>query len=235
MANRLWREQLDQELKRRALPAAYRIRLLEEMYDHQLDMEASLMSMDALSAGSIETRLGDPCVIATQAATVYRRNFVQRRPLVCFVLGPLLGFPIAFIALLTLGFPLANWLLGLVGLDRESLAASPQTVNATMHLVAWCLRLVPFAAAAWFFVYLAKRGKQDYRWPIVAILLITLFAAGFHAQVLEKLSGSQGNFSVGLSFPISGPIAYLQAAIPLALAGYVFLRRKSYGPPQLAS
>lgn len=235
MPSRLWREQLEKELRRRALPAAYRLRLIEELADHQLDMEARLMSMDALTAGSIESRLGDPRLIAKEAATVYRRNFVQRRPLICFVAGPLVGFPIAFIATLALGFPLINGALGLVGLDMEALAASPQTVNRLMHGFAWCLRLIPFAAAALFFVYLAKRARQDYRWPIVAILLVSLLAAGFHAQVVDKLSGAQGNFSVGLSFPISGPMAYLQVAAPLALAVYVFLRRKTYGSAQLAS
>ena len=230
-----WREQLDKELRRRALPAAYRQRLIEELLDHQLDLEDSQMSMEALSPSSVETRMGDPRMIATQAAKVYRRNFVQRRPLICFVFGPLIGFPVALIGAMALGFPLTEWLLGVFGVEMDSILADPAVANRALHTFAWCLRLIPFAVAAFFFVYLARRGKQDYRWSLVAVLLVTLIAASFHAQVADKIGNGQGNFSVGLSFPITSPLAYLQVAAPLVIALFAYLRRKDHSPAQLAS
>lgn len=229
-----WRKELDKELRRRALPAAYRLRLIEELSDHQLDMEATAMSMDALSTGSIETLIGDPRTIATQAAQVYRRNFVQRRPLICFVLGPILGFPAAIILTLALGIPLTDWVLGLFGVHMESLLDDPAIANRVLHSFAWLMRLVPFAAASTFFVYLAQRSKQDYRWAVLAVLLVTLFAAAFQAQVVDKIGGGEGGFSLGLSFPISTPIAYLQVAAPLAIALYAYLRRDNHKMAQLA-
>ncbi len=229
-----WREQLDQELRRHALPAAYRLRLLEELLDHQLDMEDSLMSMDALAPSTIESRMGDPRTIATQAAKVYRRNFVQRRPVLCFVAGPLIGFPVALIGLMALCFPLTEWLLSLIGIGFDSLLTDPISVNRAFHAFAWCLRLIPFAAAAVFFVYLARRAKQDYRWSLVAVLLITILAASFHAQVADKIGAAQGNFSVGLSFPMTGSMAYLQVAAPLAVALFAYYRRKDHSTAQLA-
>jgi hypothetical protein len=229
-----WRNQLEAELQRQALPAAYRQRLSEELLDHQLDLEASPMSMDAVATGSLESRLGDPRTIATQAAKVYRRNFVQRRPLICFVFGPLIGFPVALIGAMALGFPLTEWALGVFGVQMDSILADPAIANRALHAFAWFLRLIPFAAAAFFFVYLARRGKQDYRWSLVAVLMVTLIAASFHAQVADKIGDGQGNFSVGLSFPITTPLAYLQVAAPLAIAVFAYLRRKDHSPAQLA-
>jgi hypothetical protein len=230
-----WRNRLEGELRRQALPATYRQRLLQELNDHQLDMETHQMSMDALAAGSVETRLGEPRAIAAQAAKVYRRNFVQRRPLICFVVGPLVGFPVALIGAMAVGFPLTAWILGAIGIDLDSYLADPAVLNLAIHTLAWCLRLIPFAAAAWFFVYLARRSKQDYRWSLVAVLLVTLIAASFNAQVVDKIGTNQGNFSVGLSLPITSPLAYLQVAAPLGIALFAFLRRNDHSPAQLAN
>lgn len=232
-----WREQLDRELRRRALPAGYRIRLIEELLDHHLDCQLerkdSPMSMDALVPSSIDARIGDPRTIAAQAVQVYRRNFVQRFPLLCFVAGPLIGFPIALIGAMALGVPLTEWLLSLMGIEFDSLLTDPVSVNRAFHTFAWSLRLVPFAVAAVFFVFLARRAKQDYRWSLVAVLLVTILAASFHAQVADKTSAAQGNFSIGLSFPMSGPIAYLQVAAPLAVALFAYFRRKDHSSAQL--
>jgi hypothetical protein len=229
-----WREQLNRELRSRSLPAAYRRRLLEELLEHQFDMEVSDMSMDVLAPATLEKRLGDPRVIAKAAAEVYRRNFVQRQPLLCFVAGPLLGFPAAVVCVMALGIPLVGWILGIFGLEMDSFADDPIAANRAFHAFAWALRLVPFAFAAAFFVFLARRSKQDYRWSLVAVLLITLLAASFHAQVADKIGTAKGNFSVGFSFPMTAPIAYVQVAAPLAIALYAFLRRKDAESTQFA-
>lgn len=233
MSLRPWHDHLAGELKRQALPESYCERLLEELADHQLDLEENLMSMDALVNSAIEHRLGDPKVIAAQASKSYRRNFAQRWPLICFVLGPLVGFPIAIAALVASGILIGEAVFPWLGLD--AFFSDPAVANRAIHTFAWSLRLVPFIAGSLFFVYLARRTRQDWRWSILAVLLVTLLAISFQASVVDKSGPSEGQFSLGLSLPITSPIAYLQAAGPLGIAAVAFLRRKSTSRMQLAS
>src|SRR3954471_8394018 len=90
------REELERELRRQRLPAAYIARLLSELDDHYEDLvEERSTSMGAarkLQTGQEhwDERLGNPTQLALFAAEQYRaRSFWGRHPVVTFVLGPL--------------------------------------------------------------------------------------------------------------------------------------------------
>lgn len=232
MSHPLWLDQLSRELKRRSLPEAYCARLLEELTDHQLDLEEQQMSKDALASPALEHSLGDPQHIAAQAAKACRRHFAQRWPVLCFIVGPLLGFPISLVALLVIGLNGAEALFAATG--WESPLQDPSLANLAIHTFAWTLRVLPFAAGAFFFAYLGKRSQQDWRWSLLAVLIITLLAISFHAQVADRVGTTPGQFSLGLSLPMSSPLAYLQALCPLSIAVLVVLKRKRQSPLSLA-
>ena len=83
MPHRNWSERVDDELARRGVPARFRRRLLAELRDHADDLtdgEGLTMTDDELNA-----RLGDPEILAAQAAEEYRRTrWTSRHPLLMF-------------------------------------------------------------------------------------------------------------------------------------------------------
>lgn len=226
---RKWREELKGALDRQRVPPPWRDRLIEELEDHLSDLKENTMSMNARIGPSAEERLGMPQELAAAAATEYRRlGFLARRPLLTYVVGPLLVVPVLFIA----------WLLASMTLVGGAAAAAATLFDLPSQepfpggeLIALgttlSFRFVPFALAAWLFCSLARRHSQDWRWTIVACAMIGIFAALLVATVQAATPSAQGMLTVGVALPPQGYLAPFQALAPLAI-GALFLWRAKY-------
>lgn len=95
MLHRPWTERVEDELSRRGVPARYRRRLLAELRDHVEDLKEEVMMQ---TEDALDARLGDPEILAAQAAEEYRRTrWASRHPLLVFGLLP---FPVTLLVVI---------------------------------------------------------------------------------------------------------------------------------------
>src|SRR3954467_12036831 len=150
------REELEHELRRQRLPAAYVGRLLSELDDHYEDLvEERSTSMGAARKLQTEQenwdqRMGNPAQLAVFAAEQYpARSFWGRHPLMTFVFGPL---PMLLAGWFAAGFGVVWAGMGLVyvlghwfGLSQEM--ARPQdhilAQSLIMCVVSWFIVVIP--------------------------------------------------------------------------------------------
>jgi hypothetical protein len=221
-----WREELLQSLARQRVPPKWRDRLIEELEDHLSDLKENQMSMDAnLTA---QERLGTPDELASAAAGEYRKlGFFARRPVLTYVLGPLLLVPILFAVFLLVTIPV----LGLVAQGIFALIDSGYDGNgphAAGELIAWAItmsfRFVPFALFAWLFCWLARRQARDWRAVMSACATISVYAALLFATIEAPTATQKGTLIIGLALPPRELLVVVQAIVPLAI-GAIFLWR----------
>jgi HAAS len=233
-ALREWRERLREELKRRKIPAAWQIRLMEELDDHLFDLKEERMSTTDLNAAAVE-RLGQPEQIAEAAATECRKlGFFAQRPVLTYFVGPLVMVPVAFVAFLFLFF----FFLFAAGLALDEImyivgAEPPHDMNPAANGIASALvlstRFVPFAFFAWMFCHFARRHGRGWRCVLSACTVVAVYA-GLFSMTLQAPTSEQdsGSLTMGLAIPPQMPLNFLQAAVPLAV-GLLFLWRMSTG------
>ena len=236
-----WQEQLRQELHR-SVPSAWRERLLEELTDHLSDLKEEA----GMETFAHEARLGSPQEIAAAAAAEYRQlGFFARRPLLTYLVGPLVVVPVTAFAVVFLGcfvFGMALealfWLMGV----EPPLESSAVVANAQVQFLAFGFRFLPFAPLAWFFCRLAHRHGRGWTSAMLACGVIAVYALLFTVTLTAETAEQQGMLMIGLSLPFPTHwFNYLQAAAPLAV-GFSFLwsaaRAKRQFPgtgPQLAA
>lgn len=223
-----WREELMAALVRERVPSSWRDRLVEELEDHLSDLKENLMSMDAEPVRLVNERLGLPHELASSAATEYRKlGFFARRPVLTYLLGPLVLMPILFVAFVFL-------CLMLIGLCAEGLLTVLDPAHDDMHPVGILLaqaltlsfRFVPFALFAWLFCWLTRRQPRDWRHVMAACATISVYATVLFASLEAATPNHKGTLIIGFALPPTELLVVIQAMVPLAI-GALFLRRAS--------
>jgi hypothetical protein len=198
MPHQNWAKRLEDELARRGVPARYRTRLLTELRDHADDLtdrEGLKMSNEAL----LEERLGEPEVLATQAAEEYRRRrWVSRHPLLVFGLLPIPTLVVAC-AVLVMAYGLVSY--GLLSLFVSDVNDLPRPVTiAFAYTLAWGIRFVPFVLLAIMFSRLYLRNKVNRWWFIVAAFQILLMAGSLVSSIQYSDEPGKSAFSLGFAW-----------------------------------
>ncbi len=215
-------ETLQGELFRQGLPAATVARLLDELADHRDDLhmeqkEAGFMA----TMQEIETRLGEPRMLADYAAAEHRRSYFAGRHPVWFCLVAPIPLTIACwaICLLTLiGFSyVADWVLGKTfGLEGKTEEEWPRLAVGFAYGVVYFLRFGPPILATMWAAWKIRQAGLPSKWLWASGCLFAAIAACFMVQLHLPQANSQGNLTMGLNFPIhiSG---LFNAVIPLAI------------------
>ena len=228
MASPSWRSRLIEALQRQALPRAYVQRLVEELSDHAADLSLEEQSMEAQL--DLDARLGTPSQLAAVAVREFqRRTFAGRHPWLTFLAGPFVVVIATFVAtlLLLVGF---YWLLDVVlGAALGSSLSANEEMNTPpsafeiglMQSGNLVMRFVPFALSAWFFAALGRRCARPV-WGVVACGIVAVLAISFLSVIdLPGPNNNLGAWMMGFSWGTIGLAQILQAAVPLALLGWL--------------
>jgi hypothetical protein len=229
-----WRDDLIRELKRRKIPRAWQVRLLEELDDHLSDLKEETMdtnagNVNACPQPSTEARLGVPREIAEAASAEYRRlGFFARRPVVTYVVGPLLIVPAAFVAFVVfVGVVMALVGLGLDGIMWLMGAQPPDitndTANGLVRAAVFGMRFLPFGFLAWIFCHLTRRHSRGWRCVLSACTIVAVYAGLLSVTMQAFTEYQSGLLTMGVVVPPKS-INLLQAAVPLAV-GLLFIWR----------
>ncbi len=212
-------------LHRRGLPNAYIQRVVGELEDHQHDIAGEWSVTDASTASNAD-RMGNPDVLANALADRYHdRTFAGRHPIVTFLLAPIPAVLLAWTALLLVLFGVVQ--LYKFWFDHTILTISDMSsvvvgVALLMHIVGI---VVPPAAIALFFAWLAYRGGKGMIWSCAATALVAFAALCFHSVLLFPIEPGTGMYSVGFGFSphqLFGP-QLLQMLVPILAAALVVL------------
>lgn len=236
MANPHWLKRLQQELRRQRLPSDYISRLVEELSDHAADLMTEKTSMDA--AHGVEARLGSPEQLASLAGHEFRRRtFAGRHPVLTFMVGPVAAIVATLVSICLVGFVLSLAIDALLGVfvsstevaDFPSSALEMGIVRVYNALV----RFLPFAISAWLFVRLGERAGLRV-WSISAACVVALMAACFSSVVTPASLNEPPKWIIGVGLNL-GLDQFVQAAVPLLLAGWLIRRQIPARGPQIAA
>lgn len=244
MAGQPWRNRLIEALHGQALPRAYVQRLVEELSDHAADLSLEEQSMEAQV--DLEARLGTPGQLAAVAVREFqRRTFAGRHPVLTFLAGPFVAVIATFVATLLLlaGFGcLLDVALGLAlgGSLRtnEDMNMPPSAFEmGLMQSADLVVRFVPFALSAWFFAALGRRCARPV-WGVVACGIVAVLAISFLSAIdAPGPNSTVGTWVMGFRWGTIGLAQVLQAAVPLALVGWLLwslINRDRIEPASLA-
>lgn len=212
-------------LRRRGLPPHYIRRVVEELEDHRLDIAGELAVTDQTNTPDAD-RLGDLELLASAFVQRYHaRTFAGRHPFVTFVLAPI---PAVLAAWATLLFVLLGvvkmYELGFGATGKTIVDMSPAVVGMALFMYIAEI-VVPPAAVALFFSWLAYRGGKRMVWACAATLLVAFAALCFHSGLQFPIEPGKGAYSVGLGFSprlLLGP-QLLQMLIPIFAAALMMI------------
>lgn len=227
-----WTEQVEVELSRRGVPARYRRRLLAELRDHAEDLkeEGMMPTEDVLNA-----RLGDPEILAAQAAEEYRRSrWISRHPLLVFGLLPLPVTLLVVIATLVLIGLVAYGIGWLVAGDAVELPRP--AVVALAYSAAWGVRFVPFVFLVVLLSRLYLRSQVSRWWLATAAAQVLVVAGSLVSSIRYSSEPGQSAWILGFAWmpvphgdawalPFLNLLGWMQAlqiAVPLAVGALVF-------------
>lgn len=212
-------------LIRRGLPNNYVRRVVTELEDHQLDI-AGEQSVTDEPAPEDSTRLGDFEQLAIALADRYHaRTFAGRHPVVTFLLAPIPAVLLAWAAMLLV-------IIGVVQLYEFFFDQAGGTISElSSTVVGFALVLyiaeivVPPAAIALFFSWLAHRGGKGVIWSCAATMLVAFAALCFQSALAFPITPGTGTYSVGFGFSpalLLGP-QLLQMFVPILAAALFVL------------
>lgn len=212
-------------LHRRGLPPHYIRRVVEELEDHRLDIAGELAVTDQTDTSDLE-RLGDLDTLAESFVDRYHnQTFAGRHPFVTFVLAPI---PVVLAAWATLLLVLLGVIklyeLGFGEAGKTIAEMSPAVVGMALAMYVAEI-VVPPAAVALFFAWLAYRGGKGMIWASAATLLVAFAALCFHSGLQFPIEPGKGSYSVGLGFSprlLLGP-QLLQMLVPIFAAAFVMI------------
>lgn len=232
-----WIERVEDALSRRGVPARYRRRLLAELRDHAEDLTEEGMLMP--TEDNLNARLGDPEMLAAQAAEEYRRTrWTSRHPLLVFGLLPL---PVTLLATLLVAiatlvlFELAAYGIGwLVAGDVDHLPRP--AVVALAYSAAWGVRFVPFVLLVVLFSRLYLRSQVSRWWLATAAVQVLVVAGSLISSIHYNSEPGKSAWMLGFAWmpvphgdgwalPFLNLIGWMQAlqiAVPLAVGALVF-------------
>jgi hypothetical protein len=229
MANHPWLDDVRNQLAKHALPPAYIRRFMDELSDHFQDITEENMSTEA----NVNSRLGEPQLVANSAVTVYRRrSFLGRHPTAAFVvfaLSPIVSL-IVIEAIAIFLFISAVYLIGedktfdftrKIGLIGQSLVP---------YILAFLTVVIPSVFLSILYCKLAKRLCIRKRWMLMSCVSIATVAMLLCWSATFSDTPGKNCLQCGIWIPAwSGwtpPLRNLgQCLLPLAI-GCWFIRRK---------
>ncbi len=218
-------ERLRRRLVELSCPLARVPRLIREIADHRDDLKQAGIA-EGLSETAAEIRadkqLGDPQVLAEHLmATQRQSSWWGRHFVVTFGLLPLLAFPVMWLLLLLLQMVLA-FALG-YGWDVKKLhvAVNDPVTFQHVRMAFQFIDYVAVALAALLICWLARRAAVNPKWMVTACAVCSFLALFTWGQIEPH------SFFVGFSADSHLHLQWLRGAIPLAVAGavYIFQRR----------
>jgi hypothetical protein len=172
---------------------------------------------------SLTDRIGNVSHLANIASVQYRqRSFVGRHRILMFLVAPV---PAAVFCIT--GIVLLTWAVGSIIPEawmhrRGGIAAA----SFALPVLAWTLRLLPFALLTVAFSRTASRTGCGWCWGLTASLLLAIFAAVFAVDYqVPTFVPESGRFSMGLTLP-PGPLQAIQFSLTTTMA--IVLARRHY-------
>jgi len=217
-------EPLRRRLVELGCPLAQVRRLVQEVADHREDLKQAAMS-EALSGADAEARanaqLGDPLVLAEHLMVVLRRSsWWGRHFVIGFGVLPILAVPVLWTLFLFLGLSL-EFALGF-GWDWKKLHVAADNPVAFHHLV---LALhgadyVAIALVTLLFCWLARRSAVSLKWMVTSCAICSLYALITWGRIEPH------SFTLGFTISLSMTQQWIRAAIPLLIAGAIYILRR---------
>jgi hypothetical protein len=238
---RPWLEKLRAELARRKLPPLYSERLLSELSDHVTDFLEDPMSTEVPADRGL---FAGPCsakeIAAAARVEFNKRHFCARHPLMVFAILPVVAVPLLWIAEM-MGLFAIGTLLDAFGFGNAD-GTSPAWLTASLPYLAVETFVLPLAAGAALFCYLAERAAVRRIWPVLACSVIALFPALVfsdfvaHGESRGMLHGGRVRSAdpeiqqhdrviFGCGWRRPGAIDYLQISVPLVVFAWASCRR----------
>ncbi len=208
-----WLDQVKQQLIESGISVAYRVRLMDELYDHVEDLcreeRNHAMSAEAAKQDYLDTRLGKPLEVA-QAAKEHspRAKFAFRHPVVTFLV-----LPIPMLLILWIGYTLS--LVGIVNVFKSYKDTNWAVTAATVLIHG--LAYVPAIALTLIIAWVALRSQIKTRWGLAASALVAFVSGLLMVTFHVPTTPGTGVLSVGLGFP-PDLSRWPQIIVPLAVA-----------------
>lgn len=204
------------ELMRRGLPRTYVARIVEELAEHQDDLEAEglaagLPPQDARLAA--REKLGDMHALAEELLLARRLSYWWgRHPVVSFVLLPLPIFLLVFIGVLWIwaeASGLIKW-----SEHRESL---PEPDWAAARIGFYAVLCMAFTSTTTYICYLTRRCCCGLKWAFVGCSLFFVLTLFLHTGFTPPLGPSPAHGNFWISFGVIAPTApeLIAWAVPL--------------------
>jgi hypothetical protein len=199
-------------------------RLVEELSDHAADLCAADPSLEAQQ--DVEARLGTPDQLAAVAkAEFQRRTFAGRHPIWMFIVAPIVAVIGTFLAnglLVIAALLLVEKLMGDSFLEHERNTTAFAIDLGILQFLNCCIRFVPFALSAWFFVRLGRRSGRR-AWSMAACGIVAATALFLLAVVNPGTAKGDGTWVILPTWRI-GFEQIIQAAVPLAFGMWMLWR-----------
>jgi len=213
-------ETLRRRLAELGCPMAQVRRLVQEVADHREDLKRAALAEGLAEVGAevrADVQLGDPLVLADQLMTAQRRSsWWGRHFIIGFGVLPVLAVPVLWLALLLLQLSL-GFTLGF-GCDPKKLHTSAANPVVFRHLVIviQCADSIAISLVTLLFCWLARRTAVSFKWMTTACAICSVYALFSNAFIQPHA------FVIGLSWPPH----WIRAALPLLIAGAIYLSRR---------
>jgi hypothetical protein len=237
MDSRRWLESLREEFARRKLPQPCAERMMAELTDHYHSfmedcMRKDVANSDGLEEGSeerecLERALGSPVVIGKLAVEQYRRQrFAGRHPLFVFAVLPIISLPLLSLSLMIA----VGLLLSVLAGDSAvpDVGPEPAWIYPVARAVICGFVILPAIGLAALLCRAARRAALDWKWPLVACLLLALLGGSAFSITRPKTADKPGLLILGVGTPSSTTIGFQLAQLlaPLAVGGSILCRRQ---------
>ena len=231
MDGRRWLDSLREEFARRRLPPQSAERMIVELTDHYHDFMEEQMSKDArdsegLDRESVERELGSAADIGAAAVEEYRRQrFAGRHPLFVFAVLPIVSLPILSLALM---LAIGGLLYILIPDSVPDAGAEPAWASPLIRTAICGLVILPAIGLAALLCRAARRAALDWKWPLVACLLLALTSGSVFSKTRAKTADKPGLIILGVGTPSATTIGFqaVQLLAPLAISGWAMLRKR---------
>ncbi len=231
MDGRQWLDSLRDEFARRKLSPKYAERMISELTDHFHDFMEDQMSKDArdskeLDRESLERELGSPADIGAAAAEQYRRQrFAGRHPLFVFAVLPIVSLPILSLALM---LAIGGLLYTLIPDSVPDAGAEPAWASPLIRTAICAMVILPAIGLAAWLCRAARRAALDWKWPLIACLLLALTSGSVFSNTRAKTADKPGLIILGVGTPSVTTIGFqaLQLLAPLAVCAWAILRKR---------
>jgi hypothetical protein len=175
MEKQRWLEELRKHLAAQGLPASYIERTVLEMSDHidEIMEEKAIMKI-----GNVRDRVGLPADLAQTAAAEYRKRlFSRRHPILTFIV-----LPVPTLMFLSMAYYV--WvvcqrlvIMPFAGQLTENASASVLALIYGVEVMDDVLEMAMFCLPAALFCRVARRSGQDWRWPLLACVILSCWVA----------------------------------------------------------